>query len=173
MPSPSAGLAVVAGLHDPDSGRPVLAQALDLAARLNGELIVAHVEEIPLAAGLGLPASGMAGPPAVPLAQEQAAAELELERIDEAVWVQKLCAEVAGELGLEDVPWSHRSGLGEAGRALAELADEVDAYCVVVGSRGEGMLAALGRWFRPSVSRSVLRARCVPVLVVPSPEDDD
>ncbi|WP_019873451.1 universal stress protein [Sporichthya polymorpha] len=64
-------------------------------------------------------------------------------------------------------------GTRRTGHALAELAAETDAYCVVVGSRGESFWASLGRFFRPSVSRSVLRERVTPVLVIPSELDED
>lgn len=158
-------IAIVAGVQEPESGQLVLAQALDLAARLDGRVVVAHVEEIPIAAGVGMPASGMAGPPVL-LPPEEAVSDEQREA--EQSWVHELCEQVAAERDLREVPCSFRHAAGDPGRVLAELAEEADAYCVVVGSRGEGVLAAIGRWFRPSVSRSVLRENCVPVLVVPS-----
>lgn len=163
------GLSVVAGVQDAESGRLVLAQALDLAARLKAQVVVAHVEEVPLAAGVGLPASGMAGPPAIPL-QEQVGYGGSVDSDD--TWVRELRRQVAEDLNLDDVPCTYRQGVGDPGRVLAELAEETDAYCVVVGSRGEGLLAGIARWFRPSVSRSVLREISIPVLVVPSSADE-
>lgn len=162
-----SGATVVTGVSDPGTGRAVLAQALDLAARMGGDLIIAHVEEIPVAAGGMLPASGMAGPPVAPIPTPEAV-EVAADRTAEEDWVHSLRAEVAAELGLEHVACTHRHGVGDPGRVLADLAHEADAYCVVVGSRGEGIWAALGRMFRPSVSRSALRDQRVPVLVVPS-----
>lgn len=163
-----SGIAVVAGVQDPESGPAVIAQALDLAARLRARLVVAHVEEVPVAAGIGLPASGMAGPPALPLSPAEV--EAATDGSDDS-WVHDLLDRVKTDLKLGAVPCTYRHGAGDPGRVLAELAEEADAYCVVVGSRGEGFLAAIGRWFRPSVSRSVLRERSVPVLVVPSSAD--
>lgn len=163
------GLSVVAGVQDAESGRLVLAQALDLAARLKAQVVIAHVETVPLAAGVGLPASGMAGPPAMPLPEQ---VEYAGEAGSDDTWVRDLRRQVAADLDLDEVPCTYHRAVGDPGRALAEVAEDTDAYCVVVGSRGEGILAAIGRWFRPSVSRSVLREIAIPVLVVPSSADE-
>lgn len=161
---------IVVGLHDVDTGRPVLTQAMDLASRLGGQLVVAHVEEMPISADVGLPASGMAGPPVVPTAVD-APTPVEGAAANDDRWLRDLQADIARDLDLESVPCAYRRGVGDPGHALAELAAETDAYCVVVGSRGEGFLASVGRFFRPSVSRSVLQERRTPVLVVPSTFD--
>lgn len=167
MPVDQARPTIVVGLHDADTGRLVLTQAMDLAARLSGQLVVVHVEEMPIAAGVGLPASGMAGPPVVPAPVEPVQGAEDADR-----WLRDMQAEVAKDLDVDAVPCTFQRAQGDPGHALAELAEETGAYCVVVGSRGEGVWAALGRLFRPSVSRSVLRERTIPVLVVPSAFDD-
>ena len=168
MPA-AANPVVVAGLADEDSARPVLAQALDLTNRLKGTLVVTHVGLPPVPADAVLPASGMAGGAFVPVegeVEEDRAARDEQAHLHEQ-WVRGVVGEVAAECNLSGVPWSYRPSFGDPGHTLAEIAANLGAYCVVVGSRGEGIRATLARLARPSVSRSVLRAREVPVLVVP------
>lgn len=168
-----AGRAVVVGVQDPESGRPVIAQGIDLAGCLGGELIVAHVEDFPRPARTGHPAPGLEGPPVVPVA-EVTEQRVEGDPVaEEDAWLPALGAQVAAELGLEGVPRTYRRAHGDPGRVLTELAAETDAYCVIVGSRGEGVWDALTRMVRPSVSRSVIRDRSVPVLVVPQASADD
>lgn len=165
MIAPQSGLVVVTGVADADTARPVLAQAFDLAHRINGSLVVTHVVEPAVPAAAALPASGMAGPPVVPAeaVQTQAVARANTQE----QWVRQVVSDVAAEPGLSDVPWSYRSAVGDPGHTLAELATDLQAYCIVVGSRGQGLRATLTRLVRPSVSRAVLRARHAPVLVVP------
>ena len=159
-------LTIVVGIQEPESGRVVLAQALDLASRLDARIVVAHVEEVPIAAGVGLPAPGLWGPPVIAPAADADVGDDPAGH--EKSWVHALGEQVASDLGLVDVPCTYRRGAGDPAHVLAELAAETEAYCIVVGSRGEGLVAAIGRWFRPSVSRSVLREHPTPVLVVPS-----
>ncbi|MGQ0846228.1 MAG: universal stress protein [Sporichthyaceae bacterium] len=145
---------VVVGLADPDD-RAVLEVGFDLAARLHGRLESMRVDAVPApSAAVVVPA---AGDPAVRPAADES-----------SDWVADMCAQAAADVAPDTVDWIARHGSGDAGGALADLALEVGAYCVVVGSRGDGPVAGLGRLFRPSVSRAVLRERVVPVVVVPS-----
>lgn len=157
---------VLAGIADRTSGGSVLAQALDLAARLQGTLIVTHVTE-PLPAGAALPAAGMAGPAVLPLDPEQARLTEQARLDEEEAWIRSLHDEVAVEPELAAVPWTYQAASGDPGHTLVDLAAQLGAYCVVVGSRGEGVRAMLSRLVRPSVSHAVISERQVPVLVVP------
>ena len=51
---------------------------------------------------------------------------------------------------------------------LAVVAEEYDALMIIVGTRGTGAGAALGRLLHRSVSRGVIGRQRRPVLVVPS-----
>lgn len=136
---------VLVGVADDDSGRPVLAQALNLTARLHGTLVVTHVSDTPLPAGAALPASGMAGAAVIAVDPEEAQ-QAERARLDEEeAWIRRLHDVVAAGLKLSDVPWSYQSASGDPGHALVDLA----------------------RLVRPSVSHTVIGEREVPVLVVP------
>ncbi len=162
---PQSKPVVVVGVGDAQADRHVLVQAFDLAIRLDATLLVAHVEEPPVpATGAVLPASGMAGPAFLPTSPGAPPSGEHTHEPDE--WVPRLADDVATECGFSG-GWTYRAALGEPGHTLADLAVDVDAYCLAVGSRGESVRAALSRLLRPSVSRSVLRARAVPVLVVP------
>lgn len=163
--APPSGPVVVTGVAEEESARCVLAQALDLTHRINGSLVVTHVVEPAIPAAAPLPVSGMAGPPVVPVeaAQVQTAARADAPE----QWVRQVVNDVAADHGLSDVPWSYRPAVGDPGHTLADLANDLQAYCIVVGSRGEGLRATLTRLVRPSTSRAVLRARHTPVLVVP------
>ncbi len=158
---------VLVGIADDESDAPVLAQALDLTARLHGTMLVTHVADPPLPVDAALPASGMAGAAVVLVDPRQAQQAEQTRRQEEEARIRQMHDEVAAELGLADVAWSYRSVSGDPGHALIDLAGQVNAYCVVVGSRGEGVRATLARLVRPSVSHTVIGEREVPVLVVP------
>jgi nucleotide-binding universal stress UspA family protein len=146
---------VVSGIGR-EADRAVLRAAMDLAARLRVQLVVVHVDT----GGhvyMGLPAAGMAGPPVVPAEPP----------IQPPPRIQEMTASVAADLGCQEMPVSMRSGHGDPALVLGDVADEVGAYCIVVGSRGEGAKAVLSRMLRPSVSRGVLRERRVPVVIIP------
>lgn len=55
---------------------------------------------------------------------------------------------------------------------LARAAEDHDALLIVVGTRGEGLRAAILRLIEPSVSHRVINRQDRPVLVVPPPETE-
>jgi nucleotide-binding universal stress UspA family protein len=63
---------------------------------------------------------------------------------------------------LADVEWEQRLAHGDAADRLVEVAGEVDADAIVIGSRGRGRLGAL----LGSVSHALLQRSDRPVLVV-------
>jgi nucleotide-binding universal stress UspA family protein len=63
--------------------------------------------------------------------------------------------------------WSYHAAHGRPAELLAAVADEHDALLVVVGSGGQGLTAALGRFMGGSTSHGLIHHCGRPVLVVP------
>ena len=64
--------------------------------------------------------------------------------------------------------WSYHAARGDPVHLLAVVAEEYDALMIIVGTRGTGTGAALGRLLHRSVSRGLIGRQRRPVLVVPS-----
>ena len=62
-------------------------------------------------------------------------------------------------------------GRGDPALRLNQVAKEHDALMVIVGSRGEGVRAALGRLIQPAVSHRLIHDARFPVLVVRHPHE--
>ena len=71
------------------------------------------------------------------------------------------------------LPWTYQSCRGNPAKALATAAGEHDALMIIVGTRGEGLRAALSRLAQPSVSHALIEHQGRPVLVVPPPHPTD
>ena len=71
------------------------------------------------------------------------------------------------------LPWTYQSCRGNPAKALATAAGEHDALMIIVGTRGEGLRAALLRLAQPSVSHALIEHQGRPVLVVPPPHPTD
>jgi nucleotide-binding universal stress UspA family protein len=73
------------------------------------------------------------------------------------------------EAALADFPmrWTYQAGHGNPARLIATVAEEIDAFMIIVGSHGEGLSATFDRLLAGSVSRAVLRRQHRPVLIVP------
>jgi len=73
------------------------------------------------------------------------------------------------EAALADFPmrWTYQAGHGNPARLIATVAEETDAFMIIVGSHGEGPSATFDRLLAGSVSRTVLRRQHRPVLIVP------
>lgn len=155
----SRTLHVLAAVGEPREADEVLSAAADLAARLTAHLDVAHVRPLfgPNLAGVPAGLGGLPPGPAVelPLAAEPG----ELERLRE--WIST-------ELKDSNVAWSLHVREGDPAHVLGDLAESLDAYCIVVGTRGEGVRAFLERMIRPSVSHALIRDQRRPLLVVSS-----
>jgi nucleotide-binding universal stress UspA family protein len=147
---------IVCGVDGSPDSEGALGIAVEYAQRLNARLIVANVAAVPDPAVPAYAYAPMGRPPILrpPMADGRTEADLEAsEALLERVVAE---AEVKGaEL---------RTMLGIPAEQLAELADDVEADLIVVGSRGRGAFKAA---FLGSVSNSLIGiARC-PVLVVP------
>jgi nucleotide-binding universal stress UspA family protein len=136
-PDSEAALVVAAGLADSVGARLVLAN------------VVEHVPSPYATVGALGPAPVAHAPPGEALRDRVEAGERLLEGL-------------AVEAELDAVERRVLTGL--AAERLADLADEVDAELIVVGSRGRGAFKAA---FLGSVSTSLIGVARCPVLVVP------
>lgn len=119
--------------------------ARDLAAMSGGTVHLLHVREIEVIVGK---AGGMF--------------ELETDEDVESLLEKEISVLREGNVKLTvDVRRAHES---EAARTIVEVADEVGAGVVVMGSRGQSPLAAL---VLGSTAYKVLHAARRPVLIVP------
>ena len=143
---------ILCGVDDSPDSQAALGIAASLADRLRLKLVVAHVAEpdhIPYAAAA--PFGQLAGSAAV--VEEVGAKMGSAERVLE---------EVLHSAGLADA--ERRAEVGVPAERLAELADEVDAELIVVGSRGRGAFRSA---FLGSVSNALLGVARCPVVIVP------
>lgn len=153
-------LKVVVGWESAERSTHALERAGDLAGRLGGALEVVHVRDAVVtpapssAVGLPLDPGGTV-----------AAAPLTPERLAEVR--QQVEAEVEGLTG--SVPTTVHVRQGWPPDVLTALADEVDAYVVVVGGPGHGFAAFLEHLVTGSVAHELEKRSHRPVLVVPSP----
>ena len=139
----------VDGSPDSQAARRVAAR---LAAQFDLRLVVAHVAEpalVPYAAAA--PFGGMAGRYAAPRGEVASPHEVAQRVLDQVVTSAGLDAE-------------RRTAVGVPSERLAELADELDAELIVVGSRGRGAFRAA---FLGSVSNALVGVARCPVLIVP------
>ena len=72
--------------------------------------------------------------------------------------------EVLASTGAE---WSMRALAGDPARALARLAETVDAMMIVVGTRERGLRGSMHEFFNGSVAVHLARRQHRPVLIVP------
>lgn len=139
---------IVVGYASSEAGRHALTVAAELAGDLGVELHVVHVVDL-----LDYPVD-----PDLPDWEEQGSARLAAERAE----VDAVLADWPGQ-------WDYRLRRGDPAHALAEVAAELGARMIVVGSRhGSGLAVALERLAGTtrSVAHALERAD-IPVLVVP------
>lgn len=79
---------------------------------------------------------------------------------------------VEQELAGTDVQWTLRAVRGEPALALADVAEEVDARMIVVGTRDAGVLASIAEFLGGSVAAHLAHRQHRPVLVVPRADRD-
>jgi nucleotide-binding universal stress UspA family protein len=132
---------IVLGYDGSDGAKAALAQATDLAKRLNVGLVIVYGYEVSPVGGEVLDLAA-----ALREMGEQTAAEAETQ---------------ARAAGLEPVTMVRE---GDRAEALAAVAVEVGAAMIAVGTRGERPItgAILG-----SIAHKLLHVSSVPVLVVP------
>jgi nucleotide-binding universal stress UspA family protein len=143
--------AIVCGVDDSPDAQAALQMAARLSERLNLRLVAAHVAEPAFAPYAGATAfGGIAGRRAV---MEEVASQREV--------AERLLEQVVTAAGVDA---ERRTAVGVPAEQLAEIADEVDAELIVVGSRGRGAFKAA---FLGSVSHSLVGVARCPVLIVP------
>lgn len=152
-PAPKHVGAVIAGIVPGQSPR-VLRAAARQASLAGTELVIAHVDTTRFVAfedpdgyvsSSTVDVAGAAARAA--LADVQAAAETAL----------------AGE----EVSWTVRQVIGDPALALIQLADEIDASLLVVGTRKRGLGESLREFLTGSVAARLTHRQHRPVLVVP------
>jgi nucleotide-binding universal stress UspA family protein len=142
---------IVCGVDGSPDSQAALQVAARLAERLKLRLVVAHVAEptfVPYAAAA--PFGGIAGRQAL------------MEEVESQEDVAKRLLEQV--LPVAGVDAERRTAVGVPAERLAEIADEVDAELIVVGSRGRGAFKAA---FLGSVSNALVGVARCPVLIVP------
>lgn len=161
----SRPLHVLVGFAEQRVSVAALRQAADLCRRLGAHLDVVHVVDTATYLSPGDP-TGLSGfPVGLPPDVADRSGMVTAER-------QRLAERVSRELDGTPVPWSVHVREGRPSDVLAEMADDVDAYCLVVGTRGEGVAAFLERLLRPSVSHALVGRQHRPVLLVTEPAEN-
>jgi nucleotide-binding universal stress UspA family protein len=153
-------LRVVVGWESAERSGRALERAGDLATRLGAGLDVVHVRDAVLtpapSSAVGLPLDPGGTIAAMPLSAERLA---EIR--------QDVEADVAGRTG--GAPTTVHVREGWPPDVLTAVADEVDAYVVVVGGPAHGFAAFLEHLVTGSVAHELEKRSHRPVLVVPSP----
>jgi nucleotide-binding universal stress UspA family protein len=132
-------------VDDSDGARAAIRVATQLAGRFGTRIVLVHVEPPTVVPGVSAAVGGRE--------------RLRTEQID---YGQKLLSWLVDEEKLEDVEL--RAVIGSAADRIVQIAGELEAAFVVIGSRGRGDLrsAVLG-----SVSSRVASTASCPVVVVP------
>lgn len=138
---------IVVGLDGSVGSDRALEAAAEVAKRDAAAVVLCHVVERIAAKGDMAPVH--ADEPEVKARVEEQAAELREQGIDTEVSFQVIV-------------------LGGPGRAIADLAEEVGADLIVVGTRGHSALAGV---LLGSVTQKLLHLAQCPVLCVPGPRD--
>jgi nucleotide-binding universal stress UspA family protein len=74
---------------------------------------------------------------------------------------------LAGKCAAKQVPVEFRRPVGEPAIALSELADQVEAYMIIVGTRRPGIRAGIAEFLGGSVAAHLSHRQPRPVIVVP------
>lgn len=139
-----------------ECSRHAMDQALDLAVALNAEIVLLHASEVPQ----GLPRD----------AQIQAEGRgWHVSEYLESTALKELTA-AAQELEARGARVTVRAGIGTPSEVIGNVARDVGADLVVVGTHGR---TGIRRALLGSVAERVLRHSRVPVLTVRTPGDDD
>ncbi|MEX5632324.1 universal stress protein [Parafrankia sp. FMc2] len=151
---------IVVGTDIREAAPAALVRAADLARRLGAELDVVHVQ--PLSRGeIRVMVSTVPG---------RHLSERFL-RADQDAQTRKVRTLVERALAGSDVPWRLHVLAGDPAARLLAVADSVDAYAIVIGTRHGGGVV-LERLLTGSVSHRVINWAKRPVLVVPTELDE-
>ena len=142
---------IVCGVDGSAESQAALRVAARLADQLKLRLVVAHVAEPAFVPYAGATAVG--GVAARHAVMEEVESQQEV--------AERLLEQVVVAAGVDA---ERRTAVGVPAERLAEIADEVDAELIVVGSRGRGAFKAA---FLGSVSNALVGVARCPVLIVP------
>jgi nucleotide-binding universal stress UspA family protein len=163
-PPAGRGGFVVVGVV-PGQAREVVTTAARFAVRFSAELICAHVDQASYAVERpdGSVESLPIDPDLAPESEDRFDVALTRD-IAEALEESGLGGSDSAAAGLR---WSTRFLAGDPARALAALADSVDAEMIVVGTRDATVRASIAEFFGGSVAVHLAHRQHRPVVVVP------
>jgi len=138
-------------------GQPdiVIKHAAKLARKLGGRVVCAYVDTGQMTMFEGADGTLMSMP-------------LDPDIVEEpSPFPEDLQARLAEACAAKDVPVDFRRPLGEPAIALAELAEQEQAYLIMVGTRRPGLRASLAEFFSGSVAAHLTHRQPRPVVVIP------
>ena len=161
----SGGGPVVVGVH-PRQSTAVVAEAARFAAALGRPLLCAYVTEDSYLTEWDraeIRQEASLHPDTVGADEESLALDL----------AASIAAALAGGQGDGDgvSEWSLRLLAGDPAKALARVAEEVDARLLVVGTHGRSFGSALEEWLAGAVATRLAHDQRRPVVVVPAARD--
>lgn len=137
----------------PVDGSPSAWKALDyaceMAKKFNGELVIAHIVQMPPTISLI----------SVPFDTAMSAGDA----FDE--FAEKLTKDIDSKLINKNVPYSIKMEVGHPSQKILEVSETEDCDTIVLGSRG---LSGVKEFFLGSVSAKVSEYAKVPVMIVKS-----
>ena len=144
---------IVVGTDGSEHGQHAVAFTADLAAQLEAQVVLVHAEQ-------PFPPTFASAGGYIPYVPQSV--------IDEthAMTRRRVKTEFTAPLRSARVRYQTRVMEGPPAKAVAEVAAEVKADLIVVGTRG---LHALGEFFLGSTSHTLTQHAPVPVVVVPPP----
>lgn len=151
----SAGRALIVGVA-PKQPPAVIAHAAALAARMDASLVCASV-----AVDRYVVVEHADG------SVESTPFDSDLAEVREAEFDPALRASIAAILDPTGVPWEVRALAGDPARALAHLADALDAMMIVVGTHEGGLRGSLRELFNGSVAAHLAHRQHRPIVVIP------
>ncbi|MDN5833090.1 MAG: universal stress protein [Brevibacterium sp.] len=143
-----------------DQPAKVLTTAATYAARFNGELICAHVDDSRYTVEVR-PDGSTLSMPIDPDTTAEASAE----------FAPELHTRIASALADSGVEWSTQALAGAPAQELSRLAEAVDAQMLIVGVRRAGVKGSLHEFFNGSAAIQLARHQHRPLVVVPLRSD--
>ncbi|MEO6827610.1 MAG: universal stress protein [Microbacteriaceae bacterium] len=153
-PETSPGVVVVGVI--PGQPELVLRRAAEFAADLGARLVCASVDASRYSVQENIDGSVTSLP-----------FDPDLPELGEVEFDPGLADHIRQTLAGSPVPWSLRALAGDPARALARLAETLDARLIVVGTREAGVRAGLHKFFTGSVGIHLAHRQHRPVLIVP------
>ncbi|RNE62488.1 universal stress protein [Cryobacterium tepidiphilum] len=139
-------------------GQPdtVVREAARLAARLGTDLVCAHADD-----------SGYMVQAMMDGTVSSLSFDPDLPAMDTPEFDADLAQHLAGLLDGSGIRWSTREVSGEPALALGQLAEDLDASLIVVGTRRPGVRGGLQEFFTGSMAANLAHRQRRPVVVVP------